>query len=174
MIKNRKIRKRRNEKRKKAFFLGFYVDLWGWLLFFVGMFVWFWIISFSDVNASSELGVIDNDLNDKSILVNIMQTQVTENTNLLDEIIIAAINDDDSVNEVIDRTIIAGYGQSCWDLAYYDDDTGSKYFRNCVISGDTEQMLHQTIDFPVSASGVKGKITLRIRAYDPNLVFAND
>ena len=72
---------------RKAVFLGLFTDMLGWFIFFVGMLGWFVAFSLSSSSTTFDISSQGAYLQDKSILINILETPSTNNINIADEII---------------------------------------------------------------------------------------
>ncbi len=109
---------------KKAFFLGLFADMLGWLIFFLGIAVWF-IFTISPNALKYDISSHGAYLEDKTVLINILETPVTGNTNVGDEILLSIFNGETQVKGEIDQILNSIYGRAnkvCWGLWYYEGD----------------------------------------------------
>ncbi|MBR9699293.1 hypothetical protein GOV09_02465 [Candidatus Woesearchaeota archaeon] len=110
----------------KKGFLGIFTDMLGWFFFFLGMVAWFVAYSFLIGDITYEISIQKGYLDDKGILISILQTPVTESTTVADEVLLTIENPSrDLAKNVINHALNSVYGQAqpiCWAL-WQDDQT---------------------------------------------------
>ena len=150
---------------KKAVFLGLFVDMLGWFIFFVGIVTWFFLFSFLSGDIVYEIESEKGYLSD-NIIQTILETE-TENGQLSDEIILAINNQPlEGTEERIDQILNLVYGRAnkvCWGIWYYkDNNQNTLYGVDC---NKKNILFDQTINLLNPKTKKSEKIRLAILGY---------
>ena len=110
---------------KKAVFLGLMADIWGWIIFFLGVLFWIMIYMLFSNNITSELTGESAYLNDNAQIISFLQTH-TDNGILADLIALTYHTKQDTQLKPAMNTVLNSiYGRAkpvCWSLWYYEND----------------------------------------------------
>jgi hypothetical protein len=119
-------------KNNKKAFLSLTADMLGWIIFFIGMIVWFLIFTVTQSTIKYDITSQGAYVEDKAILINILQSPVAENTNVADEIIISILqNKQTKAKDEIDKILNSIYGRAdkvCWALWYKENNIEKTLF----------------------------------------------
>ena len=147
--------------------MGMFMDIMGWFLFFLGMLVWFIAFTVSSSNIVYDISDQGGYIEDKSVLINILETPATESTDIADEIILAINNKETKAKEEIDKILNSVYGRAnkvCWTLWHYEEDS-QKNLLNVECNSKKQILFDQETTLPYLPHGQPIKIRLAILGY---------
>lgn len=149
-------------KDKKAFFLGLFSDMLGWFIFFLGMVIWFVVFGLSTSDIVYEINTDSFYLEDKTVLTNILQTPLTEDSNVADGIIEKIYGKKNNLKSDLDRIINNIYGRTnkaCWTLWYYKEDE-KKNLVSTMCTGSKQVLFDQKAKIPGHLSPIEIRLTI--------------
>ena len=157
---------------RRSVFLGQLSDMWGWFIFFVGMIMWFIIFTVASENLEYNLGDQQAYLEDKTELINMLQTPSSDDLNLADEIVFAVANSqqlDLQAKQTLDEILNSIYGRQdnvCWTLWYTSSLTEEpgNILANIDCPSDKNILFDQSVILP-SQSYRPIKIRLAVLGY---------
>jgi hypothetical protein len=152
---------------RKAFFMGLFSDLLGWLILFLGVFVLLMIVSMSESGIKYDISAQGGYIADKSVLINILQTPVSESTNIADEILFSIERRDSKAKEEIDGILNYIYGRAdkvCWALWRIEDGKQVPVM-DVSCNGEKKILFDQDAILPRSLDAEPVRIRLAVLGY---------
>jgi hypothetical protein len=141
---------------KKAFFMGFFLDIWGWIIFFVGMVVWFLIFTLSSDQVTIEVDAVSGYTQDPTTLIAILETPVSGSTTIADHVRLELEGRSSQLKDEMDRAVNSIYGRAdkvCWKLWQEDN-----LLAQVECTGEKQELLNQEVPFPRK----EGKTSMRL------------
>ena len=154
---------------KKAIFFGLFTDMTGWLIFFIGMIAWFLIFSLALSDVKHDISADGVYMDDKSMLINILQTPIEDSTNVADEIIMSINRNRENplLKEGIDSILNGVYGRAkpvCWARWYYTGNT-KKTLMDVECMGKKKELFDETTFLPFLPNEGPIEIKLTVLGY---------
>lgn len=154
---------------KKGFFLDTMVDIYGWLIFILGLIIW-WLVFYLAFGRGSAYTINEKQfsINNDGLLLNYLSTPIeNKGYSLIDSLILAYEGKEDKeilksdVNSILKKVY---YKKSvCWNLWYYEGEE-KKLLANEECEGKTNLLFDATTIIPLT-NGNSIDIRLTIPGY---------
>lgn len=106
------------------------MDIWGWLIFVLGILVWMVLFTLTKVDVSYEIQEKTAYLSNDQILLTLLQTPASDNENIADLITKVYFGSDPvALKKELNDILNIVYGRAkpvCWKLWYYDPPGSEK------------------------------------------------
>lgn len=153
---------------KKGFFIQFYLDAKGWLIFTIGMLFWLVLFALFKPDITYEIAEETPYLSDESILLTYLRAPIENKSNVADLItdVYFGAPPDKLILE-LNKMLNGVYGTAkpvCWRLWYYDppESTAEKSMAKENCTGEKRELLDVSTTIPL-----QNKKPIRVRLIVP-------